>query len=169
LLYAKSAGRFFRLIRARGWYATSLVHDCSKCLCAQKHQRGICRYCRLSCHIIWERFHLTDTSGGAEVRQVTFFLFEMSRRSNKTTKVSAARVGGSTAAFCLAFFFFILNLFLISLRFFELVERRQSRPVFPVRMQRLGVGRSVGVSAPSLSPARRAATQSPLHRALRRN
>jgi hypothetical protein len=54
---------------------------------------------------------------------------------NNNNKSQRPRCGGSTAAFCLAFFFFILNLFLISLGLFELVERRQSSPVFPARMQ----------------------------------
>ena len=67
------------------------------------------------------------------------------------------------------------SLFLFILNFIEITgvlracRASQSRPVFPVRMQRLGVARSVGVSAPSMTPARGAATQSPLHRALRRN
>ncbi len=105
-------------------------------------------------------------------RQIDFrraFSSFVVNKQNNNNKSQRPRCGGSTAAFCLAFFFFILELFLILLRFFELVERRQSRPEFPARMQRLGVARSVGVSAPSLTRARGAATQGPLHRALRRD
>ena len=40
--------------------------------------------------------------------------------------------------------------------------------MFPARVQRLGGARSVSVTFPNLSRARGAATQRPLHRALRR-
>ena len=66
--------------------------------------------------------------------------------------------------------FLLYSLFILN--FIEILRAcraSQSTPVFPVRMQRLGVARSVGVSAPSLTRARGAATQGPLRRALRRD
>ncbi len=73
----------------------------------------------------------------------------------RTTKVSAPDIRRFYCSF-LSCFFSSLEIFnfINFIQVLRAVERRQSRPVFPARTQRLGVAavaHSVGVSAPSLT------------------